>query len=158
MDLTGRSLHLIKICESNIFGAYAFPIESVPGPCLHGLGLSGGWEQSRRLQNAQPADFEAAIRLLEAREVPVDQAVNLVVPLEQATDALRSWSENPSCSERSWSTWTKVGVVVDGHDSLFDKARRIDPAAINCAFRERASCSQPVWSQVLNSAQFSCCW
>ena len=44
-------------------------------------------------RNAQPEDFEAAIRLFEARRFPVDQAVSLVV---QAADALRSWSLNPS--------------------------------------------------------------
>jgi len=47
-------------------------------------------------RNAQPADFEAVIKLLEAQTFPVDQAVSLVVPLEQAVEALRSWSENPS--------------------------------------------------------------
>jgi threonine dehydrogenase-like Zn-dependent dehydrogenase len=47
-------------------------------------------------RNAQPADFEAVIKLLEAQRFPVDQAVSMVVPLEQAADALRAWSENPS--------------------------------------------------------------
>ena len=47
-------------------------------------------------RNAQPEDFHAVIRLLETRKFPVDQAVSLVVPLEEATHALRSWSENPS--------------------------------------------------------------
>ena len=47
-------------------------------------------------RNAQPEDFHAAIRLLEARKFPVDQAVSAVVPLEEAPHALRSWSENPS--------------------------------------------------------------
>ena len=47
-------------------------------------------------RNAQPADFEAVIKLLEAQKFPVDRAVSLVVPLEQAADALRSWSDNPS--------------------------------------------------------------
>jgi threonine dehydrogenase-like Zn-dependent dehydrogenase len=47
-------------------------------------------------RNAQPADFEAVIKLLEAQTFPVDQAVSLVVPLEQAADALRSWSDSPS--------------------------------------------------------------
>jgi threonine dehydrogenase-like Zn-dependent dehydrogenase len=47
-------------------------------------------------RNAQRADFEAVIKLLEAQTFPVDQAVSLVVPLEQAADALRSWSDNPS--------------------------------------------------------------
>lgn len=47
-------------------------------------------------RNAQPEDFAAVIRLLEARKFPVDQAVSAVVPLEDAADALRSWSENPA--------------------------------------------------------------
>jgi threonine dehydrogenase-like Zn-dependent dehydrogenase len=47
-------------------------------------------------RNAQPADFRAVIELLETKKFPVDQAVSCVVPLEQAPDALRSWSENPS--------------------------------------------------------------
>jgi threonine dehydrogenase-like Zn-dependent dehydrogenase len=52
-------------------------------------------------RNAQPADFEAVIKLLEAQTFPVDQAVSLVVPLEQAADALRSWSENPRLLEHN---------------------------------------------------------
>ncbi len=47
-------------------------------------------------RNALPADFRAVIKLLEDREFPVDQAVSLVVPLDEAADALRSWSQNPS--------------------------------------------------------------
>jgi 2-desacetyl-2-hydroxyethyl bacteriochlorophyllide A dehydrogenase len=47
-------------------------------------------------RNAQPEDFHAVIRLLEGQRFPVDQAVSLVVPLEEAPQALRSWSENPS--------------------------------------------------------------
>jgi threonine dehydrogenase-like Zn-dependent dehydrogenase len=47
-------------------------------------------------RNAQPEDFHAVIKLLEAREFPVRQAVSLMVSLEEAPGALRSWSENPS--------------------------------------------------------------
>lgn len=47
-------------------------------------------------RNAQPEDFEAVIRHLERRMFPVDQAVTMVVPLEEAPDALRHWSQNPS--------------------------------------------------------------
>jgi threonine dehydrogenase-like Zn-dependent dehydrogenase len=47
-------------------------------------------------RNALPEDFHAVIKLLEARKFPVDQAVSLIVPLEEAGNALRSWSENPS--------------------------------------------------------------
>jgi threonine dehydrogenase-like Zn-dependent dehydrogenase len=47
-------------------------------------------------RNAQSEDFEAVIQFLESRVFPVDQAVSSTVPLEEAADALRSWSENPS--------------------------------------------------------------
>jgi len=47
-------------------------------------------------RNALPEDFRAVITLLEAGKFPVDQAVSLVVPLEESANALRSWSENPS--------------------------------------------------------------
>jgi len=47
-------------------------------------------------RNAQSEDFHAVIRFLEAGKFPVDQAVSMVVPLEDAANALRSWSENPS--------------------------------------------------------------
>ena len=47
-------------------------------------------------RNALPEDFRAVIALLEAKKFPVDRAVSLVVPLEDAPQALRSWSESPS--------------------------------------------------------------
>jgi threonine dehydrogenase-like Zn-dependent dehydrogenase len=47
-------------------------------------------------RNAQPEDFEAVIKFLEGGMFPVDEAVSSVVPLPEAGDALRSWSENPS--------------------------------------------------------------
>ncbi len=47
-------------------------------------------------RNALPEDFRAVIRLLEARKFPVDQAVSSVVSLDEASAALRSWSENPA--------------------------------------------------------------
>ena len=50
----------------------------------------------RGSRNALPEDFQAVIRLLEARRFPVDEAVSLIVPLGEAAQALRSWSENPS--------------------------------------------------------------
>jgi len=57
-------------------------------------------------RNAQPEDFRAVIRLLEARRFPVDQVVSLMVPLEEGPNALRSWSENPS-------SFTKILVALD---------------------------------------------
>ncbi len=47
-------------------------------------------------RNALPEDFQAVVRMLESGKFPVDQAVSLVVPLEEAGNALRSWSESPS--------------------------------------------------------------
>ena len=43
-----------------------------------------------RLQKCSIGGFRAVIKLLEAQRFPLDKAVSLVVPLEQATDALRS--------------------------------------------------------------------
>lgn len=57
-------------------------------------------------RNAQPEDFQAVIRLLLAGKFPIDQAVSLIVPLAEAAEALRSWSENPS-------RFTKIMVSLD---------------------------------------------
>lgn len=57
-------------------------------------------------RNAQPDDFQSVIRFLEARKFPVEQVVSLVVPLQEAANALRSWSENPS-------RFTKILVSLD---------------------------------------------
>lgn len=46
--------------------------------------------------NAGADDFAAVIKLLETGKFPVDQALSSTVTLEEAPDALRSWSENPS--------------------------------------------------------------
>ncbi len=50
----------------------------------------------RGSRNAQTEDFEAVIQLLQARKFPVDRAVSAIIPIAEAADALRSWSENPS--------------------------------------------------------------
>jgi threonine dehydrogenase-like Zn-dependent dehydrogenase len=47
-------------------------------------------------RNAEPEDFRAVISLLEKHRFPVEQAVSLMVRLEEAPDALRLWSEKPS--------------------------------------------------------------
>lgn len=47
-------------------------------------------------RNAEPEDFHAVISMLERRKFPVDEAISLIVGLEEAPDALRAWSENPS--------------------------------------------------------------
>jgi len=47
-------------------------------------------------RNARPEDFRAVVKLLEAKRFPVDEAISMVVPLEEAPEALRSWSDDPS--------------------------------------------------------------
>ena len=47
-------------------------------------------------RNALPEDFHAVIRMLEERRFPVDEAISSIVALDQAPEALRSWSDNPS--------------------------------------------------------------
>ncbi|MGE5326210.1 MAG: zinc-binding alcohol dehydrogenase family protein [Deltaproteobacteria bacterium] len=46
-------------------------------------------------RNALPDDFAATIKHLEAGKFPVDRVVSRIVPLEEAAEVLRSWSENP---------------------------------------------------------------
>jgi threonine dehydrogenase-like Zn-dependent dehydrogenase len=46
-------------------------------------------------RNALPADFEAVIRMLEAGNFPVDDAVSTIVPPERAAAMLAEWSEHP---------------------------------------------------------------
>jgi threonine dehydrogenase-like Zn-dependent dehydrogenase len=57
-------------------------------------------------RNALPDDFHSVISFLEAGKFPVEQVVSLVVPLQEAANALRSWSENPS-------RFTKILVSLD---------------------------------------------
>jgi len=46
-------------------------------------------------RNALPEDFHAVIRMLEQHRFPVDDAISRIVSLDDAPQALRSWSENP---------------------------------------------------------------
>jgi threonine dehydrogenase-like Zn-dependent dehydrogenase len=46
-------------------------------------------------RNALPEDFHQVIRMLEERRFPVDDAVSSIVPIEEAPDILRAWSDNP---------------------------------------------------------------
>ena len=50
----------------------------------------------RGSRNALPEDFREVIRFLEAGRFPVDDAVSSIVSLDEAPNALRCWSENPS--------------------------------------------------------------
>ena len=47
-------------------------------------------------RNALPEDFEAVIRMLEAKRFPVDEAVSSIIPLDQVPDALSEWSREPA--------------------------------------------------------------
>jgi threonine dehydrogenase-like Zn-dependent dehydrogenase len=47
-------------------------------------------------RNALPEDFHEVIRMLEEHRFPVDDAVSAIVPLEQAPEMLKAWSDNPS--------------------------------------------------------------
>ena len=47
-------------------------------------------------RNALPEDFHAVIRRLEQRRFPVEDAVSQMISLEEAPEALRSWSDEPS--------------------------------------------------------------
>lgn len=47
-------------------------------------------------RNALPADFEQVIRMLEQHRFPVARAITSVVPLEQTTDILRAWNDDPA--------------------------------------------------------------
>jgi threonine dehydrogenase-like Zn-dependent dehydrogenase len=47
-------------------------------------------------RNALPEDFEAVIRMLEAKRFPVDEAVSSIISLDQVPDALSEWSREPA--------------------------------------------------------------
>lgn len=47
-------------------------------------------------RNALPEDFRAVIRMLEERRFPVNDAISSVVSLDNAPEALRAWSDDPS--------------------------------------------------------------
>jgi threonine dehydrogenase-like Zn-dependent dehydrogenase len=57
-------------------------------------------------RNALPEDFRRVIKMLEAKQFPVEEAVGSIVGLEEAPGILRAWSESP---ER----FTKIMVSLD---------------------------------------------
>ncbi len=57
-------------------------------------------------RNALPEDFREVIQMLESGRFPVDEAVSAIVALEDAAEALRSWSDHPS-----W--FSKIMVSLD---------------------------------------------
>lgn len=47
-------------------------------------------------RNALPEDFRAVIRMLEEHRFPVNEAISSIVSLDDAPEALRAWSDDPS--------------------------------------------------------------
>lgn len=47
-------------------------------------------------RNALPGNFMEVIQMLEAKRFPVSRAISAVVPIEDAPEMLRRWSEAPS--------------------------------------------------------------
>jgi threonine dehydrogenase-like Zn-dependent dehydrogenase len=47
-------------------------------------------------RNALPDDFRQVIRILEEHRFPVDDVISAVVPIEEAPEMLRQWSNNPA--------------------------------------------------------------
>lgn len=56
-------------------------------------------------RNALPENFREVIAMLESKRFPVDDAISAVVPIEEAPEMLRQWSENPAA-------FTKIMVQV----------------------------------------------
>jgi threonine dehydrogenase-like Zn-dependent dehydrogenase len=57
-------------------------------------------------RNALPEDFRQLIRILENHLFPVDDAVSIIAPIEDAPGILRAWTGNPS-------RFTKIMVTMD---------------------------------------------
>jgi threonine dehydrogenase-like Zn-dependent dehydrogenase len=47
-------------------------------------------------RNALPDDFREVIRMLEAERFPVDDAVSVIIPLDDAARLLREWNDEPT--------------------------------------------------------------
>ena len=47
-------------------------------------------------RNALPEDFREVIRMLEQHRFPVEEAVSVVVAMDEAPEMIRKWSENPA--------------------------------------------------------------
>jgi threonine dehydrogenase-like Zn-dependent dehydrogenase len=57
-------------------------------------------------RNALPEDFRQVIRMLENHLFPVEDAVSIIAPIEEAPGLLRAWTENPA-------RFTKIMVKMD---------------------------------------------
>ena len=47
-------------------------------------------------RNAVPEDFKTVIKMLEAKRFPVEDAVSLIVSVDEAPEVMAQWAENPS--------------------------------------------------------------
>ncbi len=57
-------------------------------------------------RNALPEDFRQAIRMLQNHLFPVEDAVSIIAPIEEAPGLLRAWTENPA-------RFSKIMVTMD---------------------------------------------
>jgi threonine dehydrogenase-like Zn-dependent dehydrogenase len=57
-------------------------------------------------RNALPEDFRQVIRMLENHLFPVEDAVSIIAPIEEAPGLLRAWTENPA-------RFSKIMVTMD---------------------------------------------
>jgi threonine dehydrogenase-like Zn-dependent dehydrogenase len=57
-------------------------------------------------RNALPADFREVIQMLEERRFPVEDAVSHMVPIGEAPQVLKAWSENPAA-------FSKIMIALD---------------------------------------------
>ena len=57
-------------------------------------------------RNALPEDFRQVILMLEGRQFPVDDAVSSILPIHEAPDILRAWSDDPA-------RFTKIMIRMD---------------------------------------------
>jgi threonine dehydrogenase-like Zn-dependent dehydrogenase len=57
-------------------------------------------------RNALPADFQSVIEMLQQGKFPVDDAVGVIVSLDEAPGILEAWSANPA-------KFTKIMVQLD---------------------------------------------
>jgi len=62
-------------------------------------------------RNALPPDFHEVIRMLEQHRFPVEDTVSHMVPLEEASQTLKAWSENPAI-------FSKIMITMDSISSL----------------------------------------
>lgn len=66
----------------------------------------------RGTRNALPEDFRQVIAMLEQRRFPVESAIDRVVPLGEAPEILRAWSDHPS-------RFRKIMISLDVNENAF---------------------------------------